>query len=374
MESRSYTLEELPSHLENRDERDPSLLPVSPLRLQSYLHNPRALPTDRVLFEMREGKRLIAYRTLLPDHFYDESGNPRRFAWLSGNFVLPEYRRKGISTQLLQQAEARWEGQLMYTNYAPASKAVYDRTGQFRLLASREGARFYLRAASAELLRNRLGDSPGLRSADKLINLLVNFRLKRYTLLSDNHGITGVKGNAMDQFKVTRMEEMDRSMKTLIREYNGSSLFRRDAKVLKWILHFPWVTDAPVPDIPYHFSYRSAQFENILLKIEAVNGRDNGFLWLVVHGRRLSVPYLFTTNEKLFPMMARLCMDTIIRRDLAHVTVRHEGLRNELRLFRKWFLSIRSMPQLIFVHRSIHGTLPGTFALQDGDGDVVFTG
>jgi len=67
-------------------------------------------------------------------------------------------------------------------------------------------------------------------------------------------------------------------------------------------------------------------------------------------------------------------MDTIIRRDLAHVTVRHEGLRNELRLFRKWFLSIRSMPQLIFVHRSIHGTLPGTFALQDGDGDVVFTG
>ena len=57
-----------------------------------------------------------------------------RFAWLSGNCVDPEFRRKGFSTRLLQQAEALWDGRLMYTNYAPASKAVYDRTGQFPLL------------------------------------------------------------------------------------------------------------------------------------------------------------------------------------------------------------------------------------------------
>jgi hypothetical protein len=43
-------------------------------------------------------------------------------------------------------------------------------------------------------------------------------------------------------------------------------------------------------------------------------------------------------------------------------------------LFRKWFLAARNMPQHIFVHRFMREKIPGTFTMQDGDGDVVFTG
>ena len=133
----SYTLEDLKSHQFQAFYSNKEVAPLSPLRLQSYLKNPRADQRDHILFELRHKDRLIAYRTLLPDCFYDHLGNSHRFAWLSGNYVDPEYRRQGYSTRLLQLAEEHWDGRLMYTNYAPVSKAVYDQTGQFRVLNSK---------------------------------------------------------------------------------------------------------------------------------------------------------------------------------------------------------------------------------------------
>ena len=107
----SYTLEDLKSHQFKAFSGDKTVVPFSPLRLTSYLQNPRAEKRDHVLFEMRHKERLIAYRTLLPDCFFDHSGNPHRFAWLSGNYVDPEYRRQGISTRLLQLADFSWPAQ-----------------------------------------------------------------------------------------------------------------------------------------------------------------------------------------------------------------------------------------------------------------------
>jgi GNAT superfamily N-acetyltransferase len=374
MEARSITLEELLPHTEQARVTDPALVPVSPLRLQSYLHNPRAQLTDHVLFEMRENGRLIAYRTVLPDSLYGERGEPHRFAWLSGNYVLPEYRRKGISTALLQQVEARWEGQLMYTNYAPASKAVYDRTGQFRLLRKREGTRFYLRAASAELLKARLGESRILKTGDQLVNLFVNKRLKGFDLSSGSEDNLWYEAVGEGNYTVTRLTVLDPPMATLIEKHNKQNLFRRDAGIFQWILDFPWVTAGDADPVPYHFSYRSEQFQNLLYKLESEHGKQLGLLWLLIHDRKLSIPYLFMDDEKLLRPMARVCMETIIRSELAHATVRHEGLRRELKLYRKWFLSLRDMPQLIFAHRLIQESIPREFTVHDGDGDVVFTG
>lgn len=363
MEARSTTLEELEPYLEKTLSNNPSLLPVSPLRLDSYLHNPRAQLSDKVLFEMWDEGRLIAYRTLLPDCFFDESGNAHRFAWLSGNYVIPEYRRQGISTRLLQHAEACWEGRLMYTNYAPVSKAVYDRSGQFRLLARREGARYYLRSASADLLKERVGNfTQVLKLADRLANRLVERKLERYDQAPD------------EACAVSRIVISDPVVQILLEREAGGSLFRRDAEVFKWIVDHPWVTEKKDPVLPYHFSLSADRFENLLYKFELRDGEGSGFLWLVVHDRKMSAPYLFTDREKLIPYMARVFMETMIGRKIAYATVRHPALNEALLAHRKWFLSVRSMPQLIFIHKMIQGKIPEDYSLQDGDGDVVFTG
>lgn len=374
MEARSYTLSELESHLQRSFDDTSPLVPVTPLRLASYMNNPRAEPSDHVLFEMREGDLLVAYRTLLPDHMYGRQGAIHRFAWLSGNYVNPAYRRRGISTRLLRLAEERWESRLMYTNYAPASKSVYDSTGQFRILANREGQRFYLRAASASLLKGRAGFQALLPMADRMVNSLVDGKLKKFTL------------NIPEGLRVFRTESIDVSMEEMRADSDQGSLFRRDRKVYQWILRYPWVTDDAVEPLPYHFSYRAGQFENLLFKFEteqnagrgktdAGRGAEgNGWLWLVVHGNRLSAPYLIASGRGILPAMARVVIDTMIRHRCAYLTVRHPGLREALMANRKWFLAVRRMPQLIFYHQRMEAILPDDFSLQDGDGDVVFTG
>jgi len=42
--------------------------------------------------------------------------------------------------------------------------------------------------------------------------------------------------------------------------------------------------------------------------------------------------------------------------------------------YKKIFLSVRQMPQLIFAHQDIFDLIPEKPLIHDGDGDVMFTG
>jgi uncharacterized protein (DUF2252 family) len=75
MDVKMYSLEELESHFQNSPPWSSGTQSMSPLRLASYLKNPRAESSDMVLIEMRQaGRTAEAYRTLLPDHFISSLG------------------------------------------------------------------------------------------------------------------------------------------------------------------------------------------------------------------------------------------------------------------------------------------------------------
>jgi GNAT superfamily N-acetyltransferase len=311
---------------------------------------------------MRHKERLIAYRTLLPDCFFDHNGNPHRFAWLSGNYVDPEYRRQGISTRLLQLAEAHWEGRLMYTNYAPVSKAVYDRSGQFRVLVQRPGKRLYLRAASGDLLGKRVGSRKVLATGDQLINRLRERMLQKYQPVQPS------------QCRVERIESFDRQVTELINQSKEQSLFRRDSGIFSWILDNPWVTESEVEPLDYQFSYKADRYENLLWKFTLPGDKGLGLLWVVIHNRKMSAPYLFLNKEEIYPLMARTLIHTMIKHGCAYSTIRNTRLAESLKQHRRQFLSIRNMPQIYFSHKTIVDQVPMNMEIQDGDGDVVFTG
>jgi GNAT superfamily N-acetyltransferase len=361
MDVRVYSLEELEKHIQAIHSNRNQLSPLSPLRLHSYLNNPRACASDPVLFELHAKNQLVAYRTLLPDIFFDTRGDSHPFAWLSGNWVDPEYRRKGLSTLLLREVEARWEGRLMYTNYAPASKAVYDRTGKFPVLLERKGKRFYLRAAAEALLGDRLGAHGLLRFADQAVNLLRETKLQ---------GFEEVDGDLCRMEKVT---SPDGAARDLINRMQEGSLFRRDAEVFNWILAYPWLTEKDRNPLNYHFSYQAERFENILLSFTLPN-QSSGLLWMLFHNQALSVPYLFAESDLLYPYMARTLIQYMISRNSAYTTIRHTALAEHMAHHKKLFLHTRDMPQLIFAHKSIEKKVPRDRDIQDGDGDVVFTG
>ncbi len=362
MELQSYTLDALESHLLQCYTEPGSNLSVSPLRLSSYLANPRAQKNDVVLFEMRIGRELVGYRTLLPDLFFDPDGTPHRFAWLSGNWVRPDMRRKGISSLLLNAAEAAWDEKLIYTNYAPASKALYDHTGSFRIVAQRNGQRFYLRSNTEELLGNRLGARRLLRSGDQLLNRIRNGKLERYQFPTQEH------------YNIEEVHEFDPDLEDMIHHHQKQSLFRREADVFNWVLNHPWITDRDVAPLKYHFSYRSKKFKNLLFKYKQPETENVGMLWLIIHNNTLSAPYLFSENDSTYSAMAETIAKTMIQSRSTHATFRHPKLINELASFPKLFLHVRKMPQLIFAHKSVADLIPEQLSIQDGDGDVVFTG
>ena len=126
-------------------------IPISKARVYSYLNNPNSSREDIVLYMALEGCRLIGYKTILADTF--SLNNKRyKFGWLSGTWTHPDYRRQGVSLSLLDAVFGDWKENLMYTNYAEESKAVYDKTSKFSLLKSKVGYRHYLRFSFAVLL------------------------------------------------------------------------------------------------------------------------------------------------------------------------------------------------------------------------------
>lgn len=362
MELKAYTLAELASHVTQSQDDSNKNTPFSPIRLKSYLNNPRAEQSDHVLFEMRNEGKLVAYRTLLSDFYIDHNDNPQRFAWLSGNYVDPNYRRQGISTRLLQLAEAHWDGKLMYTNYAPSSKALYDQTGQFPLMTSRPGKRFYLRSASKELLGDRLGNKALLKTGDQLVNKLREGKLQKF------------QGTDISLCNIEKINSFDTEITKLIHQSLTFSFFQRDEGIFSWILDYPWVTDQKVDPLKYEFTYGAIRFENLLLKFTLPDTTGIGLLWLVIHNQKLSAPYVFTNNKMIFSFMARTLLHTMITQGCSYSTIRHPALTEHLLNHKKWFLSIREMPQKIFAHKKIVNQVSGHRIIQDGDGDVVFTG
>jgi len=357
-----YSLEELESHLQNSPSRPSGTQSMSPLRLASYLKNPRAESADVVLIEMREAGQLLAYRTLLPDHFITRQGQKVRFAWLSGNWVHPHYRRKGWSTSLLQSLEKAWEGRLMYTNYAPASKAVYDRSGSFREVFLREGKRYYLRAASEELLGKRMGGSRFLRKMDGFTNRIREGKLERF------------RQDISPGCHIEPLDGFDEESRKYISELQEDSLFQRDTEVFNWAINYPWITDKEAPSVDYHFSYLARRFENHLLKFRQPDTGNLGLLWMVLHNHVLSTPYVFAENGSLYPHMTAYILKTMLDTGVSHATLRNQQLSDGLLSYKRQFLHIRNMPQRIYAHVKLADQIPLDKSLQDGDGDVMFTG
>lgn len=146
------SLEKLGDFIHSTDFKKLRNKPISKIRAVSYINNPRANKNDIVLYMVFNLDELIAYRTIFSDYFTNEDNNKVFFGWLSGNWVHTKHRRKGLSTLLFNEVLKDWNHKLMYTNYAEASKLVYDKTQKFNLLLDLKGARYYTRFCLGDIL------------------------------------------------------------------------------------------------------------------------------------------------------------------------------------------------------------------------------
>lgn len=370
MEIKRIKLKALEHFIESEEFKSLENQPLSRLRALSYLQNPRADMDDTILYLAYKNNYLAGYRSILPDILYGNSG-PVKVGWLSGNWVLPELRRQGIASRLLEEAYKDWQGRLLFTNYAPESKAVYDKSEKFIIYKQYIGLRYYFRSSIYDLLKKRSTLVNKMKYLfiflDAVVNFFQNLRLHIY--------------NSRNKDSLPAFEYItapDAEVNKIMETMQKNELENRSGNDHKWILDFPWITSAPLQDRnsgKYHFSVFSRQYNNFCLKIYQ-DHKCKGYIHMVRKDDFLSVPYFYTTSDELVIEAARLINLMAVALKVSVATVYQPLLLRALKSIKSPALGKKVIVRNYMVSRELKTDLPqeSTVAFQDGDGDVVFTG
>ena len=337
--------------------------PISLLRAESYIKNPNANLEDFVLYMAFINNELIGYRTILTDVFYN--GNiKQKFGWLSGNWVHPKHRRKNISTILFKAVLKDWNNQLIYSNYAEESKALYDKTNTFSELKTLKGVRYYRRYSLAELLppKNKifLFIKPFLHLSDWFLNLFSDLKLAKNEVISD--------------YKIHKIKSWNSEIQVFLSNFKEKELFRRDLKTLQWIINYPWIkTDKDTKTLSekYQFSSYADVFENNFYVIKNNSNKIITIINISVRNKQLKIPYFYSTKEGIKPSID-LILNTCNKYKINYLTIYDEVLNNVLK--NQVFLKQKPFIQKYFITKELKKRLPNLNThIQTGDGDSVFT-
>ncbi|MDR3061541.1 MAG: hypothetical protein LBU57_05440 [Dysgonamonadaceae bacterium] len=356
MELIKIKLGELESFCSGETFKKFGIKPVSPLRIKSYLANPRAKNEDTVLYMLIEGKKLIAFRTILPDTVYSEN-NPIRFGWCSGIWVDPEYRGQKRWKLLLEEALKDWENRLMFTNYAPKVLLLYTGEDWFHLLSNRRGYRFYLNPDFKEILKNRIS-GPVVKPLPVLANAVANlvYHIKKLFL------------PPIENVRIKESDRLDQECIDLIHSYSGISLFKREEREIDWIINGHWVMEESDPEFHYPFSYDNIRHR---IKIAKYFVRDifAGFFIYSIVNRKMKILYYYQTPEPDVSIATSI-VKTAVTNKISHLTILSPSLSETVKRLSVYFLFTKHYQSNIYSTFSVNTDGKVIF---DGDGDNSFT-
>lgn len=329
--------------------------PITPLRAASYLRNPRAQPSDYVLYFMRKGSKLIAFRSLFADQL---TGEKEQFAWLSGNWVHPDFRRQGHSEKLLEEAYSDWGGRLMFTNYAPSSLQLYLKSEKFKPIYSDSGSRFYLFAKPSKLLKERVkGLQFLLRIADFFVSVFASTKVKTFKI------------EEIDHTKAEMIERPDQECYKLLKESSKQFLFKRNKKSLKWVFSNPWVSTADKRfQKNYPFSSFSDSFKYHTLKLYS-DGEFKGFVLYSIRDGHLKTLY-HVLNESVKEIAAKHLINLAATKKLELLTILDSDLSQVIKSCEHPFIHVKNIEHRIY---SSFDSVGIHDKIQSGDGDFVFS-
>lgn len=337
--------------------------PISEARVKSYLKNPRAKKDDIVIFMALEKEFLVGYRTILSDTFFD-GGKTIDFGWLSGSWVHPKHRRKGISTLIFNEVLKEWDSKLMYSNYAISSKLLYDKTEQFKELITLEGTRFYMRFNLHKILPGKKIIFKKIVLVLKGIDIVLNsFFDIRYFFIKNK-----------TEYRIEKNENLNNSIAQFIENNNNS--FRRNIKEFEWIQEYPWVLSnqaAKNESNSYFFSVYSKDFESNIYTIYNFENQLIAIVFILIKNREMKIPYVFFKVDG-----KELVSDFIVNKiniyKVNTVTIYNADIEEELerkiiyihkKNFVQKFFCTKVLSNLIDKKEKIN--------IQSGDGDSVFT-
>ena len=335
-------------------------VPVSSLRIQSYLHNPDANPDDIVLYVALNENKLVAFRTIFAGSVLTATGK-ERFGWCSGNWVHPDFRRKGFSEMLLKEAFADWNGKLMFTNYAPNSEKLYLKTGKFKAIHQFQGFRGYLFVKTLKLMsqaKKSVFNKIFFEGIDFGISVLASFRTWVF------------KPEINPTISFSELEFPDEECYIWLEERKSGSVFLRGVREFQWIFNFPWITAQKNSDAErYPFSSFSESFRYYTIKIFDQNSFAGFFIFSVRDGHLKTLCFLVKAGfeESIAGFLKQFC----VKQKIEVITVYNYEISRYLFARNFPFLRAKNYGQKIY--SSFNFNIEQHQRFQDGDGDVIFT-
>lgn len=359
-EIRKIRLNELDEFIHSEEFRQFPHVPISPSRVKSYLENPHGKPEDVALVLALVENKLVAFRSFFAGEIQAEK-EKIRFGWCSGNWVHPDFRRKGISKKLLDEAFSVWKGKLMFTNYAPQSEKLYLKTGWFSAIHQFEGVRAYLFPKTIKLLagarRNRFS---------KWIFSLVDTCISGYS----NLNILFFSYFKKPGIRFETLSFPDEETYQLLEQNNQNFLFAQSAKILKWIFQNPWISEMNRDAAnKYPFSSCSGFFKYETVKVWQSNNLVAVFIFSVRKGHLKTL--FFQNPSELNDEIARFIKWYCVKQKIEMITIYNSAIADYFFARKFPFLHVRKYGQKIYSSFDIPGI--EKYKFQDGDGDVVFT-
>jgi hypothetical protein len=360
LEITKIRLSELESFVQSETYRQFTTIPITVLRAKSYVNNPHAKPGDIVLYLGFVEKQLVAFRSLFADRisFKEE---PIRFAWCSGNWVHPDFRRKGFSEKLLMEAFTDWNGKLMFTNYAPDSEKLYLKSGKFLPIHQFQGFRGYLFPKTRKLIQgtNKNGVIKFVFSVvDIIISIFSEVKLWFFST-TPNPDIS---------FETLCFP--DEECYQILHDNPSKPFFKRGEAELKWIFQFPWISENKKFSLEkYPFSSFSNSFLYHIIKVYIKNRLAGFFIFSVREGYLKTL--FFSLPEGIEKEVANYLKQFSAKNKIEIVTVYKYEIAQQLFTRKFPFLRTKKYGQKIYSSFEIDNKTDYQF--QDGDGDVIFT-
>jgi len=344
--------------------KNSDVLPISWHRAVSHIHNPVLNDNDIILFIAFDKDKIIGYRTLFADH-----ENTIFFAWISGTWVHPDYRRKGIATMLFEAVYTNRNGMLMYTNYAPASKNLYDKTGKFQLYASEKGLKIFFLSDLYNTFKNRINN--------RFINLLLRFSdsIMNVFLTGKNALIYFFR---FRQVQVNAVPSLTQDLSNFIDQHNQNDFTSRSSGVLQWIDDYPWVLQDELKKRTsrYYFTDYAKQFKTFYLYTTGSHTSDiSGLCKVLIRDGMLKVPLVYVQSMDAANVLARQIIRIIFESKCSMCLIGSDGLMKSFRNMKWIYLHKRSITFNYYATKQLVNHLPQAsgFNFQPGTGDMIFT-
>jgi hypothetical protein len=355
---RKYSILDLKNGAMAHDFSQSQIIPLSPLRLASYCHNPAARDDDFVLFTAVDGDECIAFRAVMPDYLNGKNGRIR-VAWFSGNWVRDDVRRKGISTQLFYKIKEEWGDYLIFTNYAPASHQLYLKSNLFKSFYLRKGIRIYLKPPFVVIAKNKELSDP----------------LKTLASIADKLFLLPFKLLYSKQFKqlpsVITSNLTDSKIPEYLSKNLKNSLSSRTVQEFQWIFRYGWLEKGE-KELIYPFSWRFRDYEEKAYFIKNEDNTDlNGMMIVRIKNSLATIPFYFSKNSKASSELFEQLISDCLRHNIIYLTIYNpylSAVAQEYTFFKKPVVQHYYTTDVIIDQLSTCSEI----AFQDGDGEAAF--